>query len=734
MSPTSGTRVGPYELIAPLASGGMGEVWTARDTRLDRTVAIKFLKDRFSARFQNEARSISALNHPHICTLYDVGDNYLVMEYVEGRPAKGPLPLEEALRYAIQIADALAAAHRRGIVHRDLKPANILLTESGAKLLDFGLAKTQWHINGESDDTQTMNLTEETIMVGTPQYMSPEQAEGGAVDARSDIFSFGAVLYQLLTGRGAFQRESRASTLAAILRDDPPALYATPEIEAITARCLRKQASERFQTIAEVRVALEHAVTTFRSQAQPSIAVLPFANLTSDKENEYFSDGLAEEIINALTSVPGLKVTARTSAFAFRGKEQDIRTIAELLNVRTVLEGSVRRAGSRIRVSAQLINASDGYQLWAGRYDREMTDIFALQDEIAQAIVAKLTPKLSRNVAARKQATTNLDAYHEYLKGVYHLARQTPESSIQARKHFEQAIALDPVYADAHAGLGDFFFILALNGVQSARELMPLAKSALQRALELDADLSDAHASLGVIATTYDYDSTAAKWHFRTAFSNEPLSSRVRYRAALYGLLVAGRVPEAIQEMEHAADQDPLSSLATTLLAYALYTGGFNDRAASELRKAIEFDRGQWLAYFVLGLTHAIQGRIAEAVATLEVGHSVVPWQSWTAGLLAGLCKLLGQTDRAAALMEQVSARPNGSALGLATFYTATSDYDRAVEYFGKAIDERDPMAIFVGTDPFWRGVRTHPRGRALLERMNLPGGESAVSASSKIS
>ena len=697
----------------------MGEVWRARDTRLERTVAIKFLKDGFSARFQREARAISALNHPHICTLYDVGENYLVLEYVEGRPARGPLPLEAALRHAIQIADALTAAHRRGIVHRDLKPANILLTSEGPKLLDFGLAKAHW-VDSETGETQTMYLTEQTVIAGTPQYMSPEQAEGGAFDARSDIFSFGAVLYQMLTGRGAFERESPVATLAAILRDDPPELHVAPEVDAVVARCLRKDPAERFQTIAEVRAALENAALKTKSQMQPSIAVLPFANLSADKENEYFSDGLAEEIINALTQVPGLKVTARTSAFAFRGKEQDIRGIAEVLNVRTVLEGSVRRAGTRIRVSVQLIDATDGYQLWAERYDREMTDVFALQDEIAQAIVAKLKPKLSGDAPTRRQATTNLNAYHEYLKGVYHLARQTPESSTQARRHFEQAIALDPAYALAHAGLGDYFFVLALNGVEPARQLMPLAKSALQRALELDENLQAAHASLGVIAVTYDYDPQVARQHFRLALGNEPVSARVRYRCALYGLLVAGRTATAIQQMENAAAGDPLSSLATTLLAYALYTGGFYDRAVAELEKAIEFDRGQWLAYFNLGAAHAVAGRIGAAVATLEKGHALVPWQSWTAGLLAGLCQVMGQGSRAAELMERVASRPNGAALGFAIYHTACSDFDRAVEYFEKAIEERDPMAVFVATDPFWEGVRSHPHGTALLVRMGL--------------
>src|SRR5271167_1054007 len=355
-----GTRLGPYEILASIGAGGMGEVWKARDTRLDHIVAIKQLEGRHSARFHQEARAIAALNHPNICTLHDIGPDYLVMEYVEGKPLWGPLGVEEAVKLALQIAAALEEAHRRGILHRDLKPGNILVSERGAaKLLDFGLAKLM-----TASDTDVTKTSEGTVL-GTAAYMAPEQAEGRPLDERSDIFSFGAVLYEMLSGNRAFEGNSTAQVLTAVLRDDPSPLHAPAGLRNIVRKCLEKQPRDRFLNMGELRLALEQvdllpAGSAKPAAQQPSIAVLPFANMSADKENEYFSDGLAEEILNLLAKIPGLKVIARTSSFSFRGKDQDITKIAETLRVQNILEGSVRKAGNRIRVTAQLIQASDG--------------------------------------------------------------------------------------------------------------------------------------------------------------------------------------------------------------------------------------------------------------------------------------------------------------------------------------------------------------------------------------
>ena len=408
---TPGARIGPYEIVSALGAGGMGEVWKARDTRLNRVVAIKRLKGEHGARFQREAQAIAALNHPNICTLHDVGPDYLVMEFVDGKPVAGPLPADDAVRLAIQIAGALEEAHGRGIVHHDLRPANILITAKGtAKLLDFGIATLM------TDPGTDVTRTFESTAIGSPAYMSPEQARGEALDQRSDVFSFGAVLYELLSGHRPFDGASSVEVLTAVLRDEPPPLRTSPEIGRIVTRCLSKIPAQRFQTMADVKAALEQ-LSTKSAAPRPSIAVLPFANMSSDKEQEFFSDGLAEEIINALAQIPDLDVTARTSAFAFRGAAQNIRAIAETLNVRTILEGSVRRSGNRIRVTAQLINAEDGYHLWSQRYDRELADVFAVQDEIAAAIAAALQVRLVGRSAAVERRVPNLAAYEAFLKG-----------------------------------------------------------------------------------------------------------------------------------------------------------------------------------------------------------------------------------------------------------------------------------------------------------------------------
>jgi len=568
-----GTPLGPYELIAPLGAGGMGEVWKARDTRVDRIVAIKRLKAEHTERFKREARAIAALNHPRICQLYDVGVDYLVMEYVEGKALKGPVPVADALRLAVQIAEALTAAHRKGIVHRDLKPANILVNESGAKLLDFGLAQMEAPLLS-GDATISVTLSERGVIVGTVAYMSPEQAQGQAVDARSDVFSFGALLYEVLSGRRAFRGDTQFATITAVVNEDPPPLEAPAALERIVSRCLAKQPCDRFQSMADVTAALEQTVVKPTDQ-HPSIAVLPFANMSRDPDDDYFSDGLAEELINLLAHVPDLKVTARTSAFAFRGKEQDIRRIAETLGVSSVLEGSVRRAGSRIRVTAQLIGAEDGCHLWSERYDRELTDVFAIQDDIAQAIAGALQVKLTSTPARH---TPNVPAYEALLKARHHSRAYLPEAHARAKDYCEQAIALDPEYAAPHALLGFNYLFTTTHTGRPIREVAPLIRREARRALELERFETDPHFLLGAVAAVHDYDWPEAARQFQLAMASPSVPAEAHWAYASLYLSTFARFEESTAQMRRVVEQDPLSVLwRGTLMAHLVCAGRYEE-------------------------------------------------------------------------------------------------------------------------------------------------------------
>src|SRR5579863_8335292 len=626
MSLTAGERLGPYEILAPIGAGGMGEVYKATDVRLGRTVAIKTLHVEHGDRFERESRSIAALNHPNICQLYDVGPNYLVMEFIEGAPLNGPLPLDRACRYAVEIADALSAAHAKGITHRDLKPANILVTASGIKLLDFGLALLSRDGDGRqraAEATATVGLTQAGMVLGTAAYMSPEQAEAKPVDARADIFSFGLVFYEMLSGRRAFPGNSAIAIMAAILHKEPEPFEATPALKIILTRCLRKSPVDRFQSMTQVKEALL-AASGVSSQGTavsgtpqptpiPSIAVLPFANMSREADDEYFSDGLAEEIINLLAHVSGLKVIARTSAFAFKGKNEDIRKIAETLGVNNVLEGSVRRAGNRLRITAQLIHAADGSHLWSERYDRELTDVFAIQDEIAQAIVGALKVTLAGKPVIARAHEPNLAAYEAFLKGLHQEQTYLPDAFERAEDCFKRAIALDPLWATPHAYLGIQEFRFGFFGLRPMSEMAPLARAEARKALELLPSEPMALALLGVIAAVHDYDWKEAEQQFGLAMKSESLPPAVRDGYAMYFLSSLGRHEEAIQERAKAIAQDPLNPMWHWRQALALLFADRYELAIAEARKALEFNDQSVVAYYVIAQSYFLQGKLAEA-------------------------------------------------------------------------------------------------------------------------
>jgi len=739
MALSAGACIGPYQILALLAAGGMGEVYKARDTRLNRVIALKTLPAEKVAdadrkrRFLLEAQAASRLNHPNIVTIYEISEEsgacFIAMEYVDGCTLEqlnrgSALPFKDALSYVSQIADALAAAHSAGIIHRDLKPANIIITEDGrVKLLDFGLAKLI-ETATPVGETATLRSTPGTI-VGTAPYMSPEQAQGRTLDARSDIFSFGLVWYEMLSGRRAFPGDSWIATLAAILHDEPRSLRkinaAIPAwVEQHVARCLRKDPLERFQTMLELKQALAEAALPVPTKNEvPSIAVLPFVNLSADKENEYFSDGLAEEIINALTKVPELRVIARTSAFAFRGKEQDLSSIGQRLRVATILEGSVRRAGNRVRVTAQLIQVTDESHLWSESYDREMTDIFAIQDDISHAIATALKVKL----APAPRRTTNIEAFQNYLKGLYWFQRYTPESLAKAKESFERALRHDPTYAPAHGGLSVFYCGLGALSIKRMTEMAPLAKSAAERALAIDQTLSEAHSVLGWILGAVDYEWKPAERHFQAAMAADPVPPLVRVRYALYFLTPLRRFEEALAQYQRALETDPLSMMVHFGLAFALYCKRQYDDAIEHATTAVSLYPDYWLVHFAMGLALSQKGRLHESIASLETTLRLSPSFTLAAGFLAACYARAGNRDRAEKLMEDIKERSSKHFVSPACFgiyHAALNQADRMFEFLEAALAERDPYLTRMDAEPYFEPFRSDPRYRDLLGRMNL--------------
>jgi len=690
----------------------MGEVYKAVDTRLGRTVAIKMLKSAHAQRFHQEARAIAALNHPHICVLHDIGPDYLVMEYLEGTTVQGPLPMDEAVRVVSEVVDALELAHGQGILHRDLKPANIMLTRDGAKLLDFGVAKMAAAESAE-DATGTMAGT----VLGTAAYMSPEQAQGRPVDARSDVFSLGAVLYELLSGRRVFERDSMLDTLNAVVRDAPPALE-SPAAD-IVRRCLAKPASDRFQTMGELKAALRQlqAGKSPAPAATPSIAVLPFANMSRDADDEYFSDGLAEEIINALAQLPGLKVIARTSSFAFKGKNDDIRKIADTLGVTSILEGSVRRAGSRIRVTAQLIHAADGTHLWSQRYDRELSDIFAVQDEIAAAIAGALKVKL---VPAAERRLPSLPAYEAYLKYRSYQWHFTREASLRSRECLEEALALDPDFALPYVGLADHHLAFAAVGGIPSSEAMPRARELAQRAHDLDPELPEAHAMLGIVAGQYDYDWSEAERRFSQAVKREPLPPHLRQWYATFWLFSTGRAEEALLQVSRVIDEDPLCQMWHFMRSSVLLGLGRDDAACDGLRRALELDPDFWVGSAMLGILSAKRGQHDQARQHAEMAMARAPWSQYSIGPMAGALANMGQTDEAERLLLTLKDDSNGGPVGLVLYWLCRGNIEAAVEWAAKAAELRFPTFITVVLRPFEPLLRQSAAWPGVLKRINL--------------
>ena len=752
--PETGQTVSHYKIIEKLGAGGMGIVFKAEDVRLGRFVALKFLPEGLARdhqsleRFKREARAASALNHPHICTIYDIDESesqtFIAMELLEGKTMKqraiAAVPIDELLDAAIQIADALHAAHTKGIIHRDIKPANIFITQSGqAKILDFGLAKFSSKLADSAETTRTAgeSLTGPDSVLGTIAYMSPEQARGEELDARSDLFSFGVVLYEMATGRQAFGGSTSAVVFDAILNKvaaSPMSLNSELpyELDRIINRALEKDRRLRYQSASDLHAELRrlkrdrdsgHMAAARPSVRIPSLAVLPFANLSADKENEYFSDGLAEEIINALTQLPGLQVTARTSSFFFRGKEADIREIGARLNVENILEGSVRRSGNRIRVTAQLINAANGYHLWSERYDRDMTDIFAVQDEISQAIAGKLRVRLAAGGPLVKRSAENLEAYDLCLKARYHLYKHTPESHEKCRQYCEQAIALDPGYALAHSRMAEYCWCSMILGFIDTKDAAPKLKSAAMEALKLDDSLAEAHSALGMALGFCDFDWTGGEREFRRGMELNPASPEVHIYAH-FSLLATGRLEESMAEMEHALKQDPLSPLFNAHLGIMYHLKRNTDQAIAYCRLAIELDPTFWLAHWFLALAHFGGGQLDAAITTAEKGIEDCGRYPLLLMCLGSCYATAGKPVEARQLLEELETRSRAtyiSSFAIGTLHLALGEIDQGLERFAGGVEDRDPMFIIsLKIEPFYDPLRSHPAFQAILRKANL--------------
>jgi serine/threonine-protein kinase len=741
---------GRYHITGELGEGATAVVFLARELKFERQVAIKALRPEIAVdvgaeRFLREIQLAAGLQHPHILPVYDSGAAGNVLWYamprVDGQTLRQrldrekQLPLEDTLHIARGVASALDFAHQRGVIHRDVKPENIMLHVGEAMVSDFGVAVAM--SGGER------RLTQAGLMVGTPTYMSPEQGAGDPqLDGRSDQYSLAIVVYEMLAGQPPFTEPTAMATIAARLTDPVPPLTLmreglAPEIEWAVLKALSVTPADRFHTVADFDKALADGAAAPARRASatqppgPSIAVLPFQNLSPDSDTEYFSDGMTEEIITALTKVRALRVAARTSSFAFKGKHENPRTVGRLLNVANLLEGSVRRAGSRLRVSAQLTSASDGYQLWSDRFDRTLDDVFEVQDEIARAIVEALKVKLlgSESQALSDRGTEDTEAFELYLMGRFHWNKRTEAGLRKAAAFFERAIAKDPAYALAMAGLADCYAILGEYGLMAPSEAMPQAKENAARALILNAGLAEAHTTLALVRAIYEWNWPAAEAAFTQALELAPRYATARQWYAVNFLVPHRRFEDAALEIERARRLDPLSLPITTTAGVIQYFGGRFAAAVQEYQRALEMDPGFAVSHFFMGRALAQQGDFAAAAQALRRAVELSGGDSEMTAALAYTHARAGTEDEARSLLSRLESRARERYLSpviLAEVYAGLGEAGRALEALERAADLRSADLHWLDVDPVFEPLRGEARFRALVARIGLADGGAA--------
>jgi serine/threonine protein kinase/Flp pilus assembly protein TadD len=749
-----GRVISHYRLDQYLGQGGIGVVWKAEDVRLKRPVAIKLLSNLNESspeamlRFQIEAQAAAALDHPSVCTIYEIdhedGDWFLAMACIEGQSLaqkirSGPLDIGLAVKIASEVADGLAAAHDRNIIHRDIKSSNIMVTpQNAAKILDFGLAQVGW----------TPGSTDTGTILGTPCYMSPEQAQGLPLDRRTDIWSLGVVLYETLAGEPPFHGAYREALLRAIIDSPPPGLCERrPEIQEELAqtvyKALSKSPDDRYQTAREMRDALQAfsgqllqppvygplpsklAYGRKRAPALPSVAVLPFANLTSDAENDYFSDGLTDELISALARINGVRVVSRTSAFAMKGRSEDVQHIGALLHASSVLEGSVRKAGNRLRINVQLVNVGDGFPLWSDRYDDELNDIFRVQDDITHKVISSLKVTLLDSDADlfASQRTGNMEVYKFYLQGQYHIHQLNPANLVKGLICFEEALSRDNAYAPAHAGVARYYSKVAFFGMSPPLEVLPKALAAASKALELDPRLAEAYAMLGEIILPLEWNWAAAEHYFQEATRLAPADASIRHPYAKL-LMRQGRFDESYLQIKEALELDPLSKPVNNSLAFLFFYARRYEQALEACRKVLDLDPNYFETYGNQGLTYSILSQHDQAIEALGRCRELSRDSPTSVAFYAYVCGVAGRKHVAKELLADLLNREASIYIAPTSFaavYVGLGDFEKALEYLERACEIHDPIALFLGVLHAFDPLRSDDRFARLLERVGLP-------------